>query len=158
MRKVQVYVDTSVFGGVYDDEFAEASKRFFSRVRDGEYLVLVSQITLDELLEAPEKVREVLSSLPEGSVRELPVDDETKNLARAYVDAGALDEAFSEDASHVAVASVAGANLILSWNFRHIVNYTRIQKFNAVNLLNGYKTMDVRSPLEVEYGNESQDI
>lgn len=158
MHRIRVYADTSVFGGVHDEEFAEASKRFFGRVRAGEYLVLVSQVTLDELLAAPENVRQVLDSLPEGSFMELPVDEEAKALARAYVDAGALGQAFFEDASHVAIATVAGANLILSWNFRHIVNYSRIQKFNAVNLLNGYKTMDVCSPLEIEYGDEDEDI
>lgn len=158
MHKIRVYVDTSVFGGVHDEEFAEASERFFERVRAGEYLVLLSQVTLDELLGAPENVRQVLGGLPAGSFVELPVDEDAKTLARAYVDAGALGQAFFEDASHVAIATVAGANLILSWNFRHIVNYRRIQKFNAVNLLNGYKTMDICSPLEIEYGNEDKDI
>jgi len=158
LRAIRVYVDTSVFGGVYDDEFAEPTNRFFERVKAGEFLVLVSQVTLDELLRAPDDVRRVLDGLPQGSFVEVPVGEDAKALARAYIDAGALGEAFVEDASHVAIAAVAGADLILSWNFRHIVNYSRIRRFNAVNLLNGYRPMDIRSPLEMEYGDEDEDV
>ncbi len=58
------------------------------------------------------------------------------------------------DAIHVAAATVAGADLVLSWNFKHIVNYDRIHKYNAVNLLNGYRQIDIRSPMELTHGEE----
>ena len=158
MHRARVYVDTSVFGGTQDEEFTAASCRFFDRVKAGEYHLLVSQITLDELLAAPESVRQVLDSLPEGSFSELPIEDEVRALANAYVAGGALGRASLEDASHVAAATVGGADLIVSWNFRHLVNYTRIQRFNAVNLLNGYRTIDIRSPREVTYGDSGEDV
>ena len=87
---------------------------------------------------------------------ELPPSDEADALAQAYVDAGALGKASLEDALHVATATVAGADLILSWNFRHLVNYDRIRRLNAVNLMNGYRPMDIRSPMEVGY--EEEDV
>ncbi len=149
MRKLRVYVDTSVFGGVNDDEFALSSRRFFDLVRRGKYSVLVSIQTTTELEGAPVPVREVLKGLTPGQVEEVPVDSEVYALADAYIGAGVLGEAARGDAIHVAAATVAGADLIVSWNFKHIVRYDRIQKFNAVNTFRGYRGLDIRSPLEV---------
>ena len=58
----------------------------------------------------------------------------------------------------MAAATVASADLILSWNFKHIVRYDRIQRFNGVNALHGYHPLDIRSPLELDYDDESEDI
>lgn len=158
MHRIRVYVDTSVFGGTQDEEFAEASNRFFERVKNGEFVVLVSETTYRELTNAPEEVRRVLAALPNECVEELFVEDDAESLAEAYVSAGVLARGAEDDARHVATATVAKADLILSWNFRHIVNYDLIRKFNAVNLLNGYKPLDVHSPLEVEYGGENKNV
>ncbi len=158
MHRIRVYVDTSVFGGVYDDEFAEASKRFFDRVKKGEYLVMLSSITTGELTGAPEKVRQVLESVPGGSLVEIPDSEEAQDLAEAYIAAGAAGRASRDDAFHVATATVAGADLVLSWNFRHIVNYERIRKFNGVNVVHGYRQIEIRSPLEVGHDSQDQDI
>ena len=152
MRKARVYVDTSVFGGTQDEEFEEASKSFFERVKAGEYTILISPVTAGELEEAPDSVRQVLRDVPREAIEDIAVDQEVQALAHAYVSDGGLPEAAAGDALHVAAATVAEANLILSWNFRHIVNYDRIQRFNAVNLMNGYRTLDIRSPLEMGYG------
>lgn len=158
MRRIRVYCDTSVFGGVLDEEFAAATKRFFDGVKKGRYMILVSPVILDELSRAPRRVQQVLEGLPESSVETPAVSDEARRLGQAYLTAGVLGQASRGHATHVATASVAGADLILSWNFRHIVNYERIQKFNAVNLLNGYRALDVRSPQELGYGNEDEGI
>jgi len=155
-RKIRVYVDTSVFGGTQDEEFREASRRFFEQVKSGRYEVLLSQVTLDELTGAPEAVHQLIAELPEGSLTRLGADVllEARELARAYLEAGILGRASEADASHVAAATVARADLLLSWNFRHIVNLQRIAQFNGVNALNGYPQIEIRSPLEVVYGDE----
>ncbi len=158
MHRQRVYVDNSVFGGTEDEEFVEASRRFFERVRGGRYLVLVSRVVLDENERAPEEVRQVLADLPPGSVEEIPIDDEVDALAQAYIHAGVLGSRRIADATQVAAATVARADLILSWNFKHLVNYDRIRKFNGVNALNGYPQIEIRSPLEVSYGDEDQDV
>ncbi len=151
MHRIRVYVDTSVFGGTQDEEFAEPSNLFFKRVRDGVYMILLSTTTTEELRDAPHEVQDVLMSIPDGSVTTLRVNPEAEALAQAYIDAGVLGEASRADAFHVAVATVAGADLILSWNFRHIVNFNRIRLFHSVNVAQGYRAVDIRSPLEVAY-------
>ena len=149
MRRIRVYVDTSVFGGTADEEFAVASRRFFNRVHRGEFVVLVSQLTLDELTGAPDEVQQVLKDLPCGCIVQIAADEEAMTLAQAYIDAGILGSSRIADAIHVATATVARAELILSWNFRHIVNYDRIRKYNGVNALKGYPPVEIHSPLEM---------
>lgn len=158
LRKKLTYVDSSVFGGVHDEEFSEPSELFFEQAAAGKFLVLVSQITLDELADAPPKVQDVLEDLPPSAIREVAVAPEALELAEAYVDRGVLTRQWLDDAIHVAVATASSADLILSWNFRHMVNYDKIRKFNSVNLFLGYKQVDIRSPLEVIYGDENENI
>ncbi len=154
MHTIRVYADTSVFGGAEDSQFAEASRRFFQRVRAGELVLILSASTIEELEPAPQPVRQLLEDLPVDCVEQVATDDEVAALAQAYIDAGALGAASRMDALHVAAATVARADLILSWNFKHIVNYNRIRKFNGVNALKGYAAVDIRSPLELSYGDE----
>ena len=158
MPTVRVYVDTSVFGGTQDEEFAESSRRFFQRVHRGEFSVLISQVSLDELSLAPEAVRAVLGDLSEQQVQRVAITDEVKALADAYFAAGALGRTNVDDALHVAAATVARADVIVSWNFKHIVNFQRIRRFNGVNLASGYPMLDIRSPLEMDYGDQDEDI
>jgi len=120
--------------------------------------VLLSATTYGELERAPEGVSRVLRRLSRQEFEEVPVDAEVRALADAYLEAGIVGRASADDALHVAAATVSGADVILSWNFRHIVNYDRIRKFNAVNLMRGYRTLDVRSPLEMGYGDEAKDV
>lgn len=156
-----VYADTSIFGGAEDDEFREATLKFLRSVRRGQYILLVSEVTLRELADAPPNVRRVFTDLPPDRVLHVPreVEQEAESLTEAYIAAGILGPARHDDASHVAIASVARADLILSWNFRHIVNYRKIHQFNEVNRLCGYPPIDIRSPLEVVYGDdEGEDV
>lgn len=160
MHKIRVYVDTSVFGGTQDEEFKVASNRFFQHVKQGRYAVLVSEVTVDEISRVPADVQRALTGLPQESVVKVPaeVEDEAKALAHAYTAAGIMGNASIAYAMHVAVATVARADLLLSWNFRHIVNYQRINEFNGVNSLNGYPRVAIHSPLEMTYGDENEDL
>jgi predicted nucleic acid-binding protein len=118
-------VDTSVFGGIHDEEFAEHTKSFFTGVRLGRFVVLVSSLTTDELDDAPEHVAKTLYDLAPEQVERVPLNQEVKDLAEEYLRANVLGRRWADDATHVAAATVAGADLIVSWNFRHIANYTR---------------------------------
>jgi len=158
LRKIRAYADTSVFGGTRDDQFADPSNAFFDRVRSGEFIILLSTLTLRELVEAPVEVRNVWEDLTPEAVEEIPVGPEVEELAAIYISEGVLGQASEADALHVAAATVAGADLILSWNFRHIVNYNRIRGFNAVNIRNGYRSMMILSPMEVSDGDRDEDI
>jgi hypothetical protein len=79
-------------------------------------------------------------------------------LADAYISAGIVGENAREDAVHAAAAAVASADLIMSWNFRHIVRYDRIQGFNGVNVLSAYRALDIRCPLEVDYDEREEEL
>ena len=144
-------METSVFGGVDDEEFADASRRFFERVRRGWCIPVVSEITYGELRDAPEAVQRVLQNIADQGLEEVPINAQVEELADAYIASKALGLASRVDAVHVAAATVGDADLILSWNFKHIVNYERIRVFNSVNMLNGYRLIDIRSPLEIAY-------
>jgi hypothetical protein len=144
----RVYVDTSVFGGTFDQEFAEASKEFFTLVDQGEFDLVVSGLVRAEIVDAPEDVRNFFIGM--ASVAEaVDVTEECVRLAQAYVSAGVVGEAWLPDALHVATATIARCTLIVSWNFKHIVNYRRIPWYNAVNALQGYPPIAIFSPLEV---------
>lgn len=158
MRRIRVYADNSVFSGTEDEEFAEPSRRFFERVRSGEYVVLVSAVTLRELARAPDAVKRLWKNLPPGVTEEVRGKEEVIALAREYIRAGVLGQASIDDALHVAAATVAGADLILSWNFRHIVKFSRIRGFNSVNVKNGYRSMTILSPLGVGDEDQEEDI
>jgi predicted nucleic acid-binding protein len=156
-KPLRIYADTSVFGGVGDDEFAAPSRAFFARVRQGQVILLVSRITYDELDAAPESVRAVLAALPQENVEQLPVNVEAISLADAYEEHGALGPGSRDDALHVATATVGQADAIVSWNFRHLVNLNRIRKFNGVNALMGHGTIEIRSPLELGNAHEDEE-
>jgi predicted nucleic acid-binding protein len=144
----RVYADTSVFGGVFDLEFARTSKAFFDRVRDGTFELVVSAVVQAEIAPAPKAVRELLDDL-------LPMADVVRitagalELRNAYLQAGILTPAWAEDALHVALATLAGCAMIVSWNFKHIVHYRKIPLYNAVNTLRGYGKIEIYSPREV---------
>lgn len=149
MHSDRVYVDTSVFGGTQDDEFAEMSREFFRQVHRGAFVVLVSAQTTNELDEAPECVQRILSELPPSQLERVALNEQVRQLAAEYVRVGVLGLASADDATHVAAATVANADLIVSWNFRHIVNYNRIRGFNVVNVRMGYRPITILSPREV---------
>ncbi len=149
MPKVRVYVDTSVFGGVHDEEFAEHSRRFFQGVQSGKYMVLFSAETVRELGDAPQEVKGILDRIPPDCLRRVAMGPEIEELAQAYISAGVVGRASESDALHVAAATVARADVIVSWNFKHIVNYDRIHKYNGVNALNGYPSIEIYSPREM---------
>jgi hypothetical protein len=155
MRKLRIYVDNSVFGGVHDVEFADASRRFFAWVIAERHAVLMPDMTYFELAQAPLPVRQVLAGIPGDLVEDVSLDPEVLALARAYLDAEAVGSAHRVDAVQVAAASVARADIIVSWNFKHIVNLNRIRIYNAVNLLKGYGSIEIRTPREIPYEDEA---
>lgn len=143
-----------MFGGCFDPEFAEDSTQFFRSVRSKKFIILVSETTQAEIVSAPTRFQNVLRSLPSKSIVHATVSEEIEGLAEAYISDGALTDSSYNDALHVATASVYHADLILSWNFRHLVNIDRIRQFNAVNLRKGYTIIDIRSPKELSYEEE----
>lgn len=145
---LRVYVETSVFGGVFDEEFKERSASFFETINQRAFTIIISDVVLRELAGAPARVRALGErTLPSAEV--VSVTREALDLRDAYLSARVLPPTASNDALHIALATVSGCAMIASWNFKHIVNYRRIPKFNAVNALNGYPGIMIHSPLEI---------
>lgn len=144
----KVYVDASVFGGAFDEEFTEDSRAFFDQVVQGRFAILTSGLVADELAQAPAEVRELFERLL-AKAELVAVDASALALQAAYLDAGILTPTWADDALHVALATVAGADLIVSWNFRHIVHFEKVPRYNAVNALHGYRELAIHSPSEV---------
>jgi hypothetical protein len=118
------------------------------------FVVLVSPVTLREIRRAPARVQDILDDLPEECVEFVDAEEEGDALADAYLATGALRRGAGDDAAHVATATVAGADMILSWNFRDILRYDRKKMFHGVSVMKGYHAVDMLSPLEVDYGEE----
>ena len=101
------------------------------------------------MAKAPDHVQTLLARLPEHAVERVEVTAESETLRDAYLEAGVVSRKWSGDAWHVALATISHADLIVSWNFIHLVNVVRIRGFNSVNLRLGYQTIDIRTPREV---------
>ena len=147
--KPRVYTDTSVLGGCEDEEFAEHSVRLMQDFVWGRRVLVLSSLTLQELVAAPAEVRRRLVAVPEEHIETLQLDAEAKDLAESYIAAGVLTDKMRADAQHIAIATVGRVDVLVSWNFKHIVNLHRIQGYNSVNLRMGYPMIEIRTPREV---------
>ncbi|MCX6161053.1 MAG: PIN domain-containing protein [Ignavibacteriae bacterium] len=141
-------VDTSVYGGVFDEEFSNPSQKFFEQVKNGDFLIITSALVREEMSYAPEKVRKLFEEMRKYSVIADITEDSLK-LRESYINANIVTSKYSNDALHVAIASSSNCSIILSWNFKHIVHYEKIALYNAINLINGYQQIFIYSPNEV---------
>lgn len=149
MMKQQVYVDTSVIGGVFDTEFNEWSVKLIDEFSSGDKQMVLSDLTLNEMEEAPAYVRDVIDQIPSENIKFVLMNQDGKNLAKQYIIEGVVSEKFLLDAQHIAIATIERVDVVVSWNFRHIVNLNKIRLYNEVNRKNGFDPIEIRSPREV---------
>ncbi len=149
MKKLCLYLDTSVYGGCLDSPFAAACRDCLGQARSGFARLIVSDVLLRELAPAPAEVREFLAGVPPSSVDRVPFSEEVIGLRDAYLAAGILQQSQANDAEHVASATVGGADVLVSLNFKHIAHFAKSRAFSGVNLLKGYPAVPILSPLEV---------
>jgi predicted nucleic acid-binding protein len=154
MTPVTLYLDNSVLGGYFDPEFEEATRKLWKQASAGQYRFVASVVTQQEAVLAPPNVVSLFArTFPDDSVL-LRLTERTGELAEAYLAAGVVTAKYADDARHVAAATTHGIGVIVSWNFRHLVNYHREAGFNRVNLEYGYPTIRIISPQELIYGND----
>ena len=110
---------------------------------------MISDLTLRELDESPEKVREILYTIPDEFKKYVILKDEMKELAEKYISESIITRTHLVDAQHISIATINRADVLVSWNFKHIVNLKRIRSYNAINLKNGYQMLEIRTPREV---------
>jgi len=143
------YFDTSVFGGVFDEEFVENSLQLFERVKLGSIICIYSDLTETELINAPEKVKNYFDELPKENLERVIVNDDILILATKYIDERVVGSTSFDDCIHIATATIVKADILVSWNFKHIVNVYRIRGYNAINLRMNYSSLEIRSPKEI---------
>lgn len=151
------YIDTSVIGGCFDDEFKKWSNVFFDEIKKGDKIAVISDLTFRELELAPDPVKNKLNEIPINFIENIITLDEAYELADQYVKEEAISRKFLEDAIHIANATLNMVHALVSWNFKHIVNLERIKRYNAVNLKNGYNILEIRSPIEVLNPDKNED-
>jgi hypothetical protein len=149
IKKQRVYIDTSVIGGCFDEEFEYWSNWLMKNLRSGTKTPVISDLMLNELRLAPSNVRELWDSIPEEIQEFVILDEEAKELASWYIRAKTITEKYEEDAQHIALATINKVDVLVSWNFKHIVNFDRIRAYNSVNLRLGYSMLEIRSPREI---------
>lgn len=158
MKIPTLYLDTSVIGGCFDDEFKAATRELFRQADLGFYQLFVSVVTEEEIQGAPPEIQKFFAETFTDAKQILPLTPEAETLAQAYLAAGVVTSNYADDARHVAIATVEQVGLIVSWNFKHLANYQRETAFNGVNLLQGYRPARILTPLELIYGDQEKNV
>ena len=144
----RVYIDNSVIGGLFDDEFSFVTKKLFKEFYRGTYIPVISSVSLQEIKGAPKKVISFLSSF-RSKTNILQLTEEAVELSKNYLKEGKFTARMLVDTLHVAIATVNNVGIIASWNFHDIVNLDKIRVYNAVNIMHGFQTVEIRSPREI---------
>ena len=145
----RVYIDTSVIGGYFDEEFEFYTKLFFEKVEQGKFKVILSDIVTTELQGAPENVIKFYESIPKDQIEYIEQTDDSIQLGEEYLKNGVVGKTSRTDCRHIALATLVNADILVSWNFRHIVNITRIRGYNSVNIKFGHRILEIRTPREI---------
>lgn len=153
--KLRVYIDTSIVGGYFDEEFRETTIKLSERLNNNEIIFVVSELLDLELMNAPQQVRELLLTFSSDKFQRIELTEEAINLADAYINEKVVGKTSLEDCRHIALATIHKVDVLASWNFKHIVNLDRIKGYNSVNLRLGYSMIEIRSPKDlVNYEND----
>lgn len=151
----RIYIDTSVVGGYYDEEFKEATIQLFERLDKNEVIFVVSDLLDLELINAPQLVREHLLTYSADKFQRIELTKEAIILADTYIEEKVVGSTSLEDCRHIALATIHKVDVLASWNFKHIVNLQRIKGYNSVNVRLGYSMLEIRSPKDlVNYGKD----
>ncbi len=148
MKKLKLYFDTSVIGGYFDEEFCEDTIEIFKEVTNEIYNLVISDLTIRELTKAPENVRTLLQD-KKIKFEQILVTQEAIELATEYIKEKVVGQTSFDDCIHIATATINKIDILVSWNFKHIVNIQRIRGYNSINLKNGYQTLEIRSPKDI---------
>lgn len=143
------YLDTSVFGGIFDVEFKEETLSLFEKIKLETIICVYSDLTERELTNAPVNVRNYFNTIPKESMERVVVNDEILLLASKYIQAKVVGKTSFDDCVHIATATVYKADILISWNFKHIVNVYRIRGYNSINIRSNHIQLEIRSPREV---------
>jgi hypothetical protein len=127
--RLRVYIDTSVIGGCLDEEFSVVSRELIDKFRRGEKVAVISELTMLELKDAPQEIQDILKEIPRRNIEYVELTEKAVDLAQKYVSEGIVGETKLVDAEHIAIATINRVDVLVSWNFRHIVNLQKIRGY-----------------------------
>jgi predicted nucleic acid-binding protein len=139
---MRFYLDTSIFGGLFDQEFKKPTRALFDFIKTKRIKIIYSDILEKELELAPKSVK-LLATNKLVQAECIDITEEMLDLAKMHIKEGALTQKSINDARHIAIATIAGASAIITWNFKHMANFIKIQQYNAINLREGYRMIRV---------------
>lgn len=149
VEPLRIYIDTSVLGGCFDTEFSEWSNGLIRDFRARRLVPVLSDMTAAEVADAPAPVRELHQDMLLLAGAVLPITPRVLDLVAAYEARKILAAKYGADMRHIALATIADVDALVSWNFRHIVRLEKIRLFHAVNVESGYRALNILSPREV---------
>jgi predicted nucleic acid-binding protein len=145
----RIYIDTSIVGGYFDEEFAADTWALFERLKNREVTFVISSVLKQELVNAPEHVRELLDKYDDNCFEHVLLTEEAIELADCYISEKVVGKTCVEDCRHIAIATLNKVDVLASWNFKHIVNLDRIKGYNGVNMKKGYAVIEIRNPKDL---------
>ena len=153
MRIPRIYMETTLFNFYVDEDrgFAyESTIKLFDEIAAGRYTAYTSAVVIEELAKAPlEKYEKMSSLILQYNISILALNDEADRLADVYVAEGIIPLKYRIDGLHIAIATVYDLEMIISMNFQHIVKRKTILTTAKINSLNGYRAIEIYSPMEV---------
>jgi len=150
MQRLKIYIDTSVIGNLDRDEENEIKTDthiLWDQIKNDLYDVVLSDVTIAEIDDCQEEKREILYDyLSEIDYTLVEVDEKTLEVASRFIDLGVLKEKSFDDCQHIAAAITSKCDVIVSWNFKHIVNHKTMMGVKAVTALEGYNDVLIYTP------------
>ena len=159
MRKLKVYLDTSVISHLLQEDVPEKmadTRQLWEMFKDGKYEVYLSTVTLREIEKCSEpKKTQLIDRLNEIQFTTLDITEDITNIANKIIEMGILTQKSFDDCQHIGTAVVNSCDCIISWNFKHIVNIKTIKGVRAITHPESYKDIDIMNPSVLLGGGES---
>ena len=150
VRKYKIYLDTSVISCLQAPKTPERmadTLRFWEDLKADVYDVYISDITIDEINDCPEPKRSfMLNELKKTSLTIIESETKVEDLAREFIQLGILKEKSIDDCKHIATALLAKCDIIVSWNFKHVVNDKTIEGVKAISKTKGFDGIKIYCP------------
>jgi len=161
MRRLKIYLDTSVISHLDAPDTPDKmndTMKLWGKMKNGLYEIVTSDIALGEISNCKEPKQSILLDyLAEIEYEQFSITDEAEFLANEIIKQGILTQKNFDDCLHIAIAVIVNCDIILSWNFKHMVNIKTINGVRAVNLLNGYKSIDIFTPTILIKGDDTDE-
>ena len=150
MRKLKIYLDTSVIShmDVTDrTDWMSDTRKLWEDIKSGKFDVYVSETLIEEIGRCkPEKLAVLTKHLNEIEYSVIKGGSEIAEIVEKIIEMGILKPKSLDDCVHIATAVVGGCDVIVSWNFKHMVNIKTIKGVRAITNLGNYGNIDIVAP------------